>query len=231
LSLALEGDPVALPLGDRLADEQPTAVSADLTVTYSGIRLHETLSDASPVSGAAGGFVVNEQPVVRAFPSQALSTVSPARVGLIGRVPVEDCELAVQFVTMTGDVPGEGIGAPYAITITAGHVLRTHWIDLPPGLDLSRGTIGISARANRGRFLWASDGTRPLIKLAVYDPDPGGRALRLNGTSIHTVKTGDEEHTTARTFPPALFRSLPPTFDSPLFLTVDVSDLALRYAR
>jgi hypothetical protein len=117
------------------------------------------------------------------------------------------------------------------LTLAAGGGFRTHWAELPPGLDLSRGNVGVSARAARGRFLWASDGARPLVKLAIHDPDPGGRPLRLNGQAIHAVRTAEQEHMPARNLPPALFRALSPTFDSPLFLTVELSDLALRYAR
>jgi hypothetical protein len=232
MNVTLEGDPVALPIADRLADETPSTVTADLTVTYSGIRILEELSDMLP-PGPIGGFIVGDQPVARAYPPQALTSVSLARIGIIGCVPlgVPECELAVQLIRMVGDQIGEPLGPPGAIKILAGNAMRTHWIALPPGIDLSRGNIGITARANHGRFLWAGAAARPLVKLAIHDPNPGGRALRLNGISVHAVATSDEDHTPARTFPPSLFRSQPPVFDSPLFLTVDVSDLTLRYAR
>jgi hypothetical protein len=232
MTVTLEGDPVVLPIGDQLADETPSSVTADLTVTYSGIRILEELSDALP-SGAIGGFVVTDQPLARAYPPEALTTVALARIGIIGRVPlgVTECELSVQIVTMMGDLPGDALGAPGVIKLAAANEVRTHWIDLPAERDLSRGNIGVTVRANRGRFLWASANGHPLLKLAIYDPDPGGRPLRLNGAPVHEVTTADESHNPARTFTPALFRSQPPTFDSALFLTVDMSDLTLRYAR
>jgi hypothetical protein len=232
MSVALEGDPVALPIGDRLADEAPSAVIADLTVTYSGIRILEELSDTLP-PGPIGGLVVGDQPIARAYPPQALVAIALARIGIIGCVPlgVPECELAVQIVRMVGDQPGEPLGAPSVITITAANTMRTHWIVLPAGIDLSHGNIGITARATRGRFLWASDAARPLAKLAIHDPNPGSRPLRLNGAVVHTIARVDEDHMPALQFTPSLFRSTPPVFDSPLFLTVDVSDLTLRYAR
>jgi hypothetical protein len=232
MTVTLAGDAVALPLGDQLADELPSSVSADLTVTYSGIRILEELSDTLP-SGAIGGFVVTDQPRARAYPPEALTSVALARIGIIGRVPlgVPECELSVQIVTMIGDLPGDALGAPGVITLAAAHEVRTHWIELPPAPDLSRGNIGVTVRANRGRFLWASANGQALLKLAIYDPDPGGRPLRLNGVPIYAVTTADESHSPARTFPPALFQSQPPIFDSALFLTVDLSDVTLRYAR
>lgn len=230
MSLVLEGDPMPLPIADRLADETPSSVTTDLTVTYSGIRVLEELSDTLPAAPVAG-FVVGAEPVARAYPPQALTAVQPARVGLIGRVPSGECELAVQLVRMINGLPGPPLGPQGVLKLQAATSFRTHWAALPAGLDLSGGNVGVVARANSGRFLWASDGARPLVRLAVYDPDPGGRPLRLGGQPVHSVTTAEEEHTPARSFPAALFRALPPTFDSPLFLTVDLSDLALRYAR
>ncbi len=232
LSVTLEGDPVALPITDRLADETPSSVSGDLTVTYSGIRILEELSDTLP-AGVIGGVVVADQAVARAYPPQALLETALARIGVIGRVPlgVAECELTVQLVQMIGDLPGAPYGAPGVLKIVQEHVVRTHWIDVPAGIDLSSGNVGVTLRANSGRFLWASTANVPLVKLAIYDPDPGGRPLTLNGVLVRAVTSTDEDHTTGLAFPTAVFRSQPPVFDSSLFLTVDVSDLTLRYAR
>ena len=232
MSVTLAGDPVVLPIADRLADEMPSSVTGDLTITYSGIRILTELSDNLP-NGAVSGFVVTDQPVARAYPPQALIDTVLARIGVIGRVPlgVTECELAVQLVQMIGDLPGEPYGAPGVLKLTTETAVRTHWIDVPAGIDLSRGNVGISVRANSGRFLWASADGVPLVKLAIYDPDPGGRALNLNGLHLASVTSADETTTPGKTFPTQQFRSQPPVFDSSLFMTVDVSDLTLRYAR
>ena len=45
--------------------------------------------------------------------------------------------------------------------------------------------LAVAARATRGRFFWATreDG-RPLVQVAVEDPDPPDRTVRLGGRTI-----------------------------------------------
>jgi hypothetical protein len=227
----LAGDPVQLALGDKLADEQPSSVAVDLTVTYAGIRLVEELSDPTPTSGPLRGYVVGEEPVVRAFPPQAFAHYAVAQIGVIGRAPVA-CELSVQLVEMVGDRPGKALGPPGVIQLPVSHVMQTQWVTLSPALDLSHGNVGIAVRANQGRFFWAAGANdAPLVKVAIHDPNPGGRPLRLNGLNVLTVDRAGEIHVPAKTFAGTLFRSQAPSFESLLFLTVDLSDLTLRYAR
>lgn len=235
-SIELEGDPLALPIDDQFANEQPSKVIADLTVTYKGIRLLEEFSDNLPTGVALKGFVVESEAVARAYPPQAFTQMQFARIGLIGRAPV-DCELVVQMVQMVGDRIGSPLSSPGVIQVKASNEVKTQWIELPPDMDLSQGNIGISARANKGRFFWVGDSDsatqifRPLVKLAIYDRNPGGRALRLNGVQILAVTSEDESHLPAHNFPTSVFRGEPPLFSSSLFLTVDLSDLTLSYAR
>ena len=232
MSVELEGDPVALPIADRLADERPSSVTAGLTVTYNGIRILEDLSDQLP-AGAVGGVVVGPDAVLRAYPPQAFTNVQLARIGLLGRVPLDvaECELAVQLVRVVADRAAETLGAPQTLAIPTERAIRTHWLALPPGIDLSGGNVGLSVRATRGRFLWAAEQGRPLAKLAIYDPLPGGRPLGLNGAPTYAVAVAEQQHMPQHAFDALAFCSSAPVFDSVLFLTVDVSDLTLRYAR
>jgi hypothetical protein len=89
--------------------------------------------------------------------------------------------------------------------------------------------VGISVRANTGRFFWAGS-PDPGVRIAIYDADPAGRPLRAGAATLRAV-TRNEEHLPACSLPPAAFRASGPLLSSDLFLTVDVSDLALRYGR
>jgi hypothetical protein len=127
-----------------------------------------------------------------------------------------------------------GTGAPLAppavVAVEAGGPLRTHWAELTPHLVLA-GAGGIRVRANRGRFFWAfGDTGQPLVRVAIFDPDPGGRALLLGSAQLAAV-TEAESHQPAFSYPPAVLRGPAPELRSDLFLTVDVSDLTVRYAR
>jgi hypothetical protein len=229
----LEGVSTYLALADRLAgiplaDEQPTSVTADLTVRYAGLRLLSSVMDAVPAgNGGFGGVVVGEQPVVRPLPEEALANFAVARAGLIGRAP-EPCELAVQLVDMSTGIPGSPLGPPGVVELPPSAITDTIWIDLPE-TDTPGNMVGVSAHTNRGRFLWVAD-PEPRLRLAVHDPDPGGRSLRLSGHQILAV-TEHETHLPAIALPPDAFQSGTPLLESDLFLTVDLSDLVLRYQR
>jgi len=231
-TLDLEGDPVALPLANEtpLADETPSSATGDLTVTYRGIRILEELSDALPTGGAVGGAIVDTKPVTRIFPPRAFSNMALARIGIIGRAPT-DCELSVQAVQMVGNHIASVMGTLGVMLISASNALQTHWLDFPPDSNFSGENIGLALHAGMGRFFWVRVQDRPLVKLAIFDPDPAGRPLRINGAILINVTQPEEIHLPAHAFPEAQFRSRAPALDSSLFLTVDVSDLALRYAR
>lgn len=236
LGTLLAGDPQSLALDDRLADEAPATVRADLTVTYGGIRLLEEFSDSAPGPGAAQGLVVGEQPRFRVLPPKALAQHKVARIAVIGRAPV-DCELSLQLVEMPADDrPAAALGPPAVIRPPLSPAIESHWLELPAvAADAARNAVaplGIAVRASRGRFLWATGATdQPLVRIAVFDSDPGSRPLRLNGTEILRVAQADEIHLPGQSFPAGLFRSRAPVLDSPLFLSVDLSDLTLEYAR
>jgi hypothetical protein len=230
ITTRLEGDAVQLALvaAPPLAAEQPASAIADLTVKYDGFRVHSDLSDTvPPQAGNIGGPIVTDAVVTRPFPPAAFDSIAPARLGVIGRAP-EECELSVQLIEMHGGALGKGIAPPTVRTIAADSRFVTHWFDLP-ALEPPKRHTGIAVRSTRGRFLWVAM-ANPLLRVAVRDPDPGGRPLQLDNSTILHV-TQKETHVAAQNLPAAPFRSMPPLFSSDLFMTVDVSDLTLRYAR
>ncbi len=234
----LEGDPAVPAFAGPFADEAPAAATGDLTVRYDGIRILETVSDslpgdALPGSAAVSGVVIGPGEAVRTFPPQALAGRRAARIGLFGRAP-EACELAIEFVPMSGETPGPAAGPalapPAVVAVAAGSGLRTHWAELPDGLPLD-GAGGIRVRANSGRFFWVFNGSgQPLVRVAIVDPDPGGRPLFFGAAELLAVSAADF-HQLAFSYPAAVLRGPAPALRSDLFLTVDVSDLVVRYAR
>jgi hypothetical protein len=235
LRASLQGDPFPLPLGGPLAAEQPASAMAALVIKYEGIRILEPVSDSVPPSGGTGGTIVTDQPVTRALPPQALTGFPVARIGLIGRCPVgapgqpgEPCELSVQLVDMSSGAPGQAIGRPGVVRAAPSAALGTVWVELP-AMEAAKAPVGIAARATKGRFFWAGSPS-PLVRVAVRDPDPGSRPLRLGGSLVLNVGQTQTKQL-AFALPTGVFRNAAPAWDSPLFLTVDLSDLTLRYAR
>jgi hypothetical protein len=226
LALDLAGVPAPLPLtGAPLATETPASATAGVVVRYAGRRLHDAVRDAVPAAGAATGPVVGETPVVRELPPAALAAAPVASAAPIGRAP-EGCELSLELVDATS---GEPLGPAGALVVPPSTDLAAHAIELPVGETGDRPT-NIALRATAGRFLWAAgaDG-RPLLRIVVHDPDPGGRAVRVGG---HTLCTVDSRVVTSATVPAAALRGpSPPLVSSDLLLTLELADLTLRYAR
>lgn len=225
----LTGDAVPLVLKEPLAvAETPTSVTGDLTITYAGIRILENVSDEGlQPSVAIVGHIVGETGVSRAFPPAAFQGVEPARVGIVGR-PATEAELSVEFVAMRGELAGPALGPPAVLELARDEVFRTHWFEVPRGLKLE-GPVGLRVRANTGRFYWAGE-ERPLVRVAIHDPDPGGRPLYLGATRFRSI-TAAERHEPGAVYRATEFRAAGTSLRSDLFLTVDISDLTLRYAR
>lgn len=224
----LTGDPLQIDLGGALADERPSSATGDLTITYAAIRILETVSDEPPASSAAvSGVIATAAGVLKTFPPEALDGIAPARVGIIGRAP-EECELSLEFVSVNGGIAGSPVGPPAVLTLAPDNEIHTRWVDVPAGVTLS-GALGLRVRANRGRFFWVTR-EQPLARVAIHDPDPGGRPLFIGSTRLKEI-VETNSHEPGFRFPVAAFRNVAPALRSDLFLTVDISDLTLRYAR
>lgn len=230
LRTLLEGDPQPLALAEPIAAETPSAVAGDLTLTYLGVRILPSASDVVPPSSASvSGRVVAAEPSLRALPPAALSGWELARIGVYGRAP-EDCELYIDLVELRGASPGASLSPALVLPVPAEQRLKTHWAAWPEPLQVA-GPAAIRVRASIGRFFWAESAAQsPIVRVAVYDPDPAGRPLHLGTNPLVQVATA-YTHLPGFAFPNAPFRAQPPLMQSELFLTVDCSDLRLRYAR
>jgi hypothetical protein len=227
-ALTLDGAPRPLRLSRPLAAELPSSVVGDLAIRYDGLRILDAVSDDLPsLGGAASGLIVGTDPALRVFAPEALTNISPARIGIVGRAP-EDCEIALEFVRMVGSTGGPALGPPAILALRKTGPLDLHWATVPPGVVLS-GAVGLRARANRGRFFWMTMDDRPLTRIAMLDPDPGGRAVTLTDMTVRV--DGPTTELPAVAFPRAAFGGAFPVLDSDLFLTIEVADLTLRYAR
>jgi hypothetical protein len=103
------------------------------------------------------------------------------------------------------------------------------WFELSAPLQ-SNEPIAVSARATRGRFLWAADERgKPLVQIAIVDPTPPDRTVTLGGRVIVNDLTPAHRPAVALT---ASFKSTArPVFESSMFVTIDLSDVSVRYAR
>jgi hypothetical protein len=248
LRTEVEGGAAELLLDGPLDAAAPQGVRGDLTVKYLGLRVPPELSDEVPPSGGAGGLVVRESAAWRALPPAALAGQAVARAGLIGRAP-EPCELSVQLCEDAGGTPGRPLGKPGTLKLAGepGAPLACHWVELPPLPESAAGARGLllALRVTSGRFFWATGAQdRPRLRIAVRDPDPGGRPLRLGGHTLLEVRE-ESVHLPGFLFPAAAFARAAagasagapagapggPRLHSELFLTVDCSDLTLRYPR
>ena len=230
ISTSVEGDPAQLQLSGPLADEVPASVTADVTVKYEGIRILENASDDLPApADAITGTIVGADGAVRSLPPQALDQQKPAKVGIYGRAP-EDCELSIEFVRMVGTATAETLAAPAVLQLKKSDTVAGHWADVPKATQIS-GAAAVRLRANKGRFFWVDHTTgQGIVRIAILDPDPGGRALLLNGKHLLDVSANSVDQK-AFSFPASSFRRTAPVFSSNLFLVVQCADLTLRYAR
>jgi hypothetical protein len=227
-TLAGHDTPLNIPTEIPLADEAPVQATADVSIVYDGMKILPDLSSAVPLqNGNISGQVVAAARKLKALPPAALSDRRLARIGIIGRTP-EDCELVLELVDMTGGVPGATLLDPVVLSLRRDHRLGIHWFSFPDR-DPMPVPLGVGLRANVGRFFWVGH-TDPLIRVAIYDDDPGTEATHLGD---QLLVNGDLLPFTAASFalPAMLFSGEMPLLRSDLFLTVDIADLALRYAR
>jgi hypothetical protein len=231
LGHGVEGGATPLAVtGPTLATETPAEAHADVAVSYAGVRLHDSIRDEPPAgSGGVRGPVLGDAPVVRSLPPAALLDHGPARVAPVGRAP-EGCALSAELVDLGAGPPGTPLGPPGTLELEASNALRAPWIELPATGPVDR-PAGVALRATAGRFLWAAGGSGiPLLRLAVHDPDPGGRPVRLGSGTLLEVNEPDLARTLS--LPVGALRGpTRPLISSDLFCTVDLADLTLRYAR
>lgn len=244
----LAGEPRPLPLPDPpLAPSPPSSFTADITVNYRGTRLWPEASDALPAADLPiAGTIVGAAPVLRALPvataGAAASDLPLAAAGLYGRAP-EACELAV-WIADAARARSRSSGATEKAAQLPVTVARLEpsptsqltWLTFPAAAPSSPSPspTALAARANTGRFLWAAAGTIPLVRLAVRDPDPGGRPLLAGGRpllAVNLAKASAHVVAGASDAAAAFGAGAPPLLDSELFLGVDIADLTLRYDR
>jgi hypothetical protein len=227
----LEGNAIALalpPAGEPpLAIDGSASVRADVTVRYDGIRIVSELSDPVP-AGASDGVILGaaaDGPRAR-LPPEALRGRRLARLGIVGRAP-EECELSVRLVEpATGQpLPGD----PAVVRPPPGSAMGVVWFTLPTPSELAQ-PVAIAARATRGRFFWATrDDGKPLVQIAIEDPDPPERTVSLGGRII--VRDLAPARRAGVDLTACFGTGTPPRFESSLFVTVDLSEVTVRYAR
>jgi hypothetical protein len=228
----LGGESQAIPLdlaAGQLDGETPAAVSADLTVTYAGLRVLPLVNDAVPTAaGDVRGQIVGEEPVARTVLDGEIATYPIARIGLIGRAP-EACELSVWLATqVVNGQAGAPLTDPGVVQLGPGSAMRVIWVELPQAITHA-GPLSVQVRANSGRLLWVA-GSQPALKIAVLDPEPNGRPVSLQDRLLLNMATS-RIHLPRTNLAPELFAGTPPRLASELFVTVEFTDLTLRYKR
>jgi hypothetical protein len=229
ITVALAGDPLAMALTPSPPGEPPASVSADVTLTYLGIRLHDSVDERPTSDGPARGPVVGDDPVIRRLPPAALDGSRPVRIGLVGRA-VEDAELTV---TLVGPA-GQPVAPAGTVAVVRSPSIGTVWADLPSPTTVSV-PIGVAVRATRGVFLWVAD-PDPLVRIAVADPQPGDRPVLCDAAplpaSVAPAEGKPQPVLTRRVaLPPDGFGGRLPVLSSRLFVTIRFDQLSLRYPR
>ena len=224
-TVTLEGLPARLPLAPPFASERPSRVSADLRIKYAGVRLAMDLSDLDPPSGAPAGTIVGVAGLVRPLPPEALRGEAIARLGLRGSA-TEPTELAVDLIDA---LDRKVLGTGAVLQLAVGPIADL-WAVLPAPVAIDR-AVAVRVRANTGRFLWA-DGARdtPSLRIAIADHNPGSRPVHIGGAVLAAMVEPVLALKQAA-IPAAPFAGAPPIFASELFVTIELADLRLEYAR
>lgn len=244
-SVTLAGEPADLPVpGAPLPATPPGSVTADLHVSYAGMRLAD-ISDALPPPGTVAGTVVRDRPVHRVLPEGALRGERVTRIGLVGFCP-EPSSVLVRLVAADaaraaagaggeGSGPaGRGLGPPGVAKVPAGERPDVVWVDLPEPVTVAE-AAAIEVWAGSGRLLWVGAPDHLLVRVVVLDPDPGNRPVVLGGpgappATLVTVRT-TESSTQRAALPPAAFTGASLVLASALFCTIELTDVELRYRR
>ena len=230
-SYKVEGEAVQL-IADTLplAQETPASAQADIALRYSGIRILSAISDDLPHTlGNLNGSIVHAEPVIQTLPPAAFKEFPLARIGLIGRA-AEACELVMEIIDHSGAIPGPVLIKPEPLKLQQNHQLGLHWFHFEKAAPLEQ-ALAIRLRCNKGRFFWLKNSEQKLaFRTAIYDPEPGSEPIYING-SLFLNGSHLPLQEKGHLLPPHYFHTEFPLIDSPLFLTLDIADLKLRYAR
>jgi hypothetical protein len=228
--VTLTGDPRPMILAPAPAAEQPGSVTADITLTYLGVRLHDAVDEQPVSAGPPRGPIVGSDPVLRRLAPTALNGSRPAAIGLVGRA-AEDADLTISLV----DPSGHPVAPAGTVSVAAAPDIATVWAPLPASAAIT-GPVTVSVRATRGVFLWVAD-PDPLVRVAVAADDPLGRPVLLDGAALAAIDgtqlAAATRPSAARgiTLPAAAFAGRLPVLSSRLFVRVRFDRLTLRYLR
>lgn len=230
-SAVLKGEAQTLSLdlsNAELDAQQPDSAITDLVVSYEKLRLLERLNDdVPPVPGDVSGQIVANEDVRRVLLDPEIADYPIDRIGLIGRAP-EACELSLSLRPQQGETLGEPLTAPGVVQLKSSTEIQVIWISLPQAVT-HEGALVLSLHANSGRFFWVTN-PEPAIKVVVQDPDPGGREIRINQRLL-TNLDAERINLPKVSILADLFADKAPILSSNLFVTIEFSDLTLRYTR
>lgn len=219
LTVELAGEPAPLPIEDVAAEVPKQVRAGHFAFHYAGIRLHDTLRDELPGPGeTVTGTIVGAEGAVRTLAPLELEGPPVVRVAVIGSAP-EPCTLAIGPADASG---ATFAGRPGTLELAASQRPAVHWVELAASPELATPAT-IAVRALEGRFLWADGPHGPRVRVAVADPDPGGRPIRL-GTDTLAI---DEQRDVALT----PFAGTAPSLSSDLFGRAELTGLSLEYRR
>ncbi|MBU1054946.1 MAG: hypothetical protein KKC46_14125 [Proteobacteria bacterium] len=222
------GEALEVSLEKVLPFETPDEANADLSVTYNGIRILEQASDDIPLkTGDFSGKILDSNAFLYKLPPVCSNGFPIARIAVIGRAPVP-CELEIQPGTLSGQTLFTPSCPGVVLKIEPAQKLHAIWADFA-GVTLSPCPDALSVKALSGRFFWVFD-PHPLIRVAVFDPDPKGSPLFVDDIQILAIEE-TTIHLPATSLPKGPFCKTNPVLYSSLFCTVDLSDIKLRYNR
>jgi len=227
----LKGEAQALSLdlsAGELDTQQPSSATTDLVVTYDKLRLLERFNDDVPLTrGDVSGQIVGNEGARRVLLDAEIASYAIDRIGLIGRAP-EACELSLSLMPQEGESMGKPLTAPGVVQLDASTEIQVIWVSLPEAVT-HEGALVLYVRANSGRFFWVAN-SDPAIKVVVQDPYPNGREIQISNRLL-TKLDEDRIYLPQVSIQPNLFTDKAPVLSSNLFVTVELSDLTLRYSR
>lgn len=224
----LEGAPVSMIDFDSLPPEKPSEVKGDLTIQYNGIRICPMVNGQVPKepSSVTGTIVTNEE-IIRNIPRAAYEGFPIARVGIIGRAPVQT-SLALQLNIVKNNVPCDAVLSEMVVDITASEKFQIYWFEIPRQENTTQ-PLCISLKTYTGRFFWLKQ-QELCVKLAVYDDNTSNIPVFINDKPLAEISEKKMD-VKAYSFPKEQFMNTAPVLQSLLFVTIDISDIELRYAR